>query len=129
MAWGQVPHPQELFGSYIFPSPVNSASIHNLISASNSNFDVTVPTAFNSDDATDSTAHKMFSRTARAVSRRALATSVRPIAAPVSRQIAPLVAQPQRRPYHEKVLDRTSPAHAFSASARAPIAGTPLTFP
>ncbi|KAK4236700.1 NifU-like N terminal domain-containing protein [Achaetomium macrosporum] len=47
----------------------------------------------------------MFSRTVRAVSTRALATSVRPIAAPVSRQIAPRVAQPQRRHYHEKVLD------------------------
>ncbi|KAK3291448.1 NifU-like N terminal domain-containing protein [Chaetomium fimeti] len=50
----------------------------------------------------------MFSRTVRAVSRRALATSVRPIAAPVSRQIAPLVAQPPRRQYHEKVLDHYS---------------------
>jgi len=50
----------------------------------------------------------MFARTVRAVSCRALATSVRPVAAPVSRQIAPLVAQPQRRQYHEKVLDHYS---------------------
>ncbi|KAK4151609.1 NifU-like N terminal domain-containing protein [Chaetomidium leptoderma] len=50
----------------------------------------------------------MFSRTVRAVSSRALATSLRPIAAPVTRQIAPLVAQPQRRQYHEKVLDHYS---------------------
>lgn len=47
----------------------------------------------------------MFSRTVRAVSTRALASSARPIAAPVSRQIAPLAAQQQRRNYHEKVLD------------------------
>lgn len=50
----------------------------------------------------------MLSRTARAVSCRALTSSLRPIAAPVSRQLAPQVAQPQRRQYHEKVLDHYS---------------------
>ncbi|KAJ4287503.1 iron-binding protein [Collariella sp. IMI 366227] len=50
----------------------------------------------------------MFSRTLRAVSTRALTSSMRPVAAPVSRHIAPLVAQPQRRQYHEKVLDHYS---------------------
>ncbi len=54
----------------------------------------------------------MFSRTVRAVSCRALASSLRPIAAPVSRQVAPQFAQPQRRHYHEKVLDRASPPNA-----------------
>lgn len=41
----------------------------------------------------------------RAVSRRTLATSLRPVTLPTARQLAPQVAQPQRRHYHEKVLD------------------------
>ncbi|AEO64774.1 f6677d91-7f3a-416a-983d-2aab317018c3 [Thermothielavioides terrestris] len=47
----------------------------------------------------------MFSRAVRAVSARALVAPLRPMAAPASRQIAPLAAQPPRRHYHEKVLD------------------------
>ncbi|KAL2015793.1 hypothetical protein VTK56DRAFT_4820 [Thermocarpiscus australiensis] len=50
----------------------------------------------------------MLSRTVRAVSSRALATSIRPVAAPAARQLAPLAAQPPRRHYHEKVLDHYS---------------------
>ncbi|KAK4096951.1 hypothetical protein N658DRAFT_501002 [Parathielavia hyrcaniae] len=50
----------------------------------------------------------MLSRTVRAVSCRALATSLRPTVAPVSRHIAPQATQPQRRHYHEKVLDHYS---------------------
>ncbi|KAK4113004.1 iron sulfur cluster assembly protein 1 [Canariomyces notabilis] len=51
----------------------------------------------------------MLSRTVRAVSSRALAGSIRPLATPVSRQFAPQIAQPAaKRHYHEKVLDHYS---------------------
>lgn len=51
----------------------------------------------------------MLSRTARAVSGRLLAQSlVRPAITPVARQLAPIIAQPTRRHYHEKVLDHYS---------------------
>lgn len=70
----------------------------------------------------ESTSAKMLSRTARAVSRGALATSLRPIAVPVVRQLAPQVARPQRRQYHEKVLDRESPSVRYqSFSERLPL--------
>ncbi|KAK4133858.1 hypothetical protein BT67DRAFT_477526 [Trichocladium antarcticum] len=51
----------------------------------------------------------MLSRTVRAVSGRALANSLRPVAIPVTRQLAAQVAPAQqRRQYHEKVLDHYS---------------------
>lgn len=49
----------------------------------------------------------MFSRSIRAVSGRVLATPIRPLAAQVSRQLAPAAVTIPRRLYHEKVLDRT----------------------
>ncbi|KAK5654718.1 hypothetical protein OQA88_7042 [Cercophora sp. LCS_1] len=50
----------------------------------------------------------MLSRSVRALSGRALATSLRPVAIPVARQIAPAVSLTARRSYHEKVLDHYS---------------------
>lgn len=101
-------NPQELFGE---PSPPQSSKhlqLQNLILAPKSISDTTITSISTSTTRQSTAVPKMFSRTVRAVSCRALAGSVRPVAAPVSRQIAPLVAQPQRRQYHEKVLDRAS---------------------
>jgi len=50
----------------------------------------------------------MFSRAARAVSSRALASSLQLTAVPVTRPPAFQLAQPQTRQYHEKVLDHYS---------------------
>ncbi|KAK3347255.1 NifU-like N terminal domain-containing protein [Lasiosphaeria hispida] len=53
----------------------------------------------------------MLSRSIRAVSGvsgRVLAASLRPVAIPVARQIAPAVSLTARRSYHEKVLDHYS---------------------
>jgi len=50
----------------------------------------------------------MLSRTTRAVGGRLLAQSLRPVAIPLARQIAPIVVRPARRQYHEKVLDHYS---------------------
>lgn len=50
----------------------------------------------------------MLSRIVRAVGGRVLAQSIRPVAIPIARQLAPIIAQPARRHYHEKVLDHYS---------------------
>ncbi|KAK4447990.1 iron sulfur cluster assembly protein 1 [Podospora aff. communis PSN243] len=50
----------------------------------------------------------MLSRSVRALSGRALAASLRPVAIPVARQISPVIAATARRSYHEKVLDHYS---------------------
>ncbi|KAK0644246.1 NifU-like N terminal domain-containing protein [Cercophora newfieldiana] len=50
----------------------------------------------------------MLSRSVRALSGRALAASLRPVAIPVARQLSPAVAFTARRSYHEKVLDHYS---------------------
>ncbi len=86
--------------------------LQTVILAPESNSDTTIPTIPVFFPTTEHRSTEMFSRTVRAVSCRALAGSLRPIAAPVSRQAAPQIAQPQRRHYHEKVLDRAShPKH------------------
>ena len=51
---------------------------------------------------------KMFSKTARAVSSRALASPLWSTAIPVTRPLSCQLAWPQTRQYHEKVLDRMS---------------------
>src|SRR5688572_10791473 len=51
----------------------------------------------------------MLSRSVRTLAGRALAASVRPVAIPVARQVAPAIAFTARRSYQEKVLDRESP--------------------
>ncbi len=120
-AHGQVPHSQQLFGGLVAFSVQQTQRpphpLHNLILAPKIN-----PTAPNSaiprppDRPEYPEPAKMLSRTVRAVSCRALAAPLRPIAAPISRQLAPQVSQPQRRNYHEKVLDRTSAAAAVADS-------------
>lgn len=55
----------------------------------------------------------MLSRSMRAVSGRLLATPIRPVAAQVSRQLAPATVTVPRRLYHEKVLDRESTLNLY----------------
>jgi len=50
----------------------------------------------------------MLSRSVRALSGRVLAASLRPVAVPAARRVAPAVAFTARRSYHEKVLDHYS---------------------
>lgn len=71
---------------------------------------------------------KMLSRSVRAVTGRALAASLRPVAIPVSRQLAtPVVTQPTRRHYHEKVLDREYPTRLPLILDEAAVPSTLLT--
>lgn len=78
---------------------------------------IDVPTIQTSTAARRSLANlKMFSRTIRAASRRALATPIRPAILAAPRQLVPAANVGATRSYHEKVLDQYVQSSIPSAS-------------